>query len=104
MSVSIQEILTSKLGEVEALRKVAERYPDASFVRGRLYDVPEFVHGDKANNVVIDEGQVYPVLRVEAPDGAVFIREMSTAGLKLEHFVSRVFKQNPEAAIKAATL
>lgn len=73
------------------------------FVRGRLYDIYGFVDGDKANNLVIDEGHVYPVLRVEAPGGAVFLREVHVKGIKLEHFAIRVFQQNPEVALKAAT-
>ncbi len=42
MSVSIQEALQGKQDEVRALKKVAEAYPDAALVSGRLYEVGQF--------------------------------------------------------------
>ncbi len=53
---------------------------------------------------MISGDHVYPCLRVMAGDGAVFVMESGSFGLKLEHFVTRVFKQHPEVALAALKL
>lgn len=101
MSLSVQEIVRLKFEEAENLKRVAEAYPDAHYVRGRLYEVYEFLPDDKPNQIVIEEGLVCLCVIVGDPNaGGIFVRESLRDGLKPEIVVSLIFRQNPEAVLK----
>lgn len=94
MSRSVQEVIAGKDYEIKALQKLADAYPDATLVSGRLYEVEKFLPDDKANHVVIEGGEAFPCLLI---NGCVFLREAFRHGVKLEHLVHRILERDPSA-------
>ena len=98
---TIHTMLEARHNEVENLKKVAELYPKASVVEGRLYEVDQFRPEHKSTTILIREGIVFPCVVFGEGSSAVFLREEFQSGVSLDQFTIRMFKADPELVLKA---
>lgn len=111
---SLQYIIELKAVEVEraaaeiaSLKLLAEMYPEAKFVRDRLYEVEEFRPDDRPTKIYQENGLVYPCVFLGSDFSGVYLRRAARVGfggpkgVSPEHVVTRIFARDPEAVLTA---
>lgn len=102
MSVSIEEAISLRTKELENLNAVVKDYPEATYIRGRLYGVDRFLPGVKPTNFVVDSEMVRPCLVYGQPEDecSIFVVESWGGRMQPVLVVQRLFQSHPELVLE----
>lgn len=101
MSLSLAKVIAAREKELANLKIMSDRYPQAEYVKGRLYEVDAFRPEDKPTHIVFENHEVIPCVVIGDPDdGGIFLITISGLRFKPATIVALLFKRNPEIVLR----